>query len=389
MRGYFDELQYKVNLYRTRFPNDPRRAAWHMMIWAAKSIWGADRRITRYCANTPQPQVLFKLSGGIGDIIIAINHLMQLQKHTDAVFNISVAPHRFNDVRTILAGTGWDARLKASAQESKFDMVVDLFRVPVIEHINPRRIKPDSFMGKWAAAVIEFNRRHFECLAGATPDDCLLERITLLNGRHRMTQADTASVVGNVADELKIQPHAPNQTLKKFGLVDKKYITVQRGAGVGTQKHGGFVTRDWPVENYNSLIEMLRCNFPDYIFVQIGNDEDARISTTDINLCGKTTLDEILGILSGATLHLGGEAGPVHLRHFMHAGPCAVFFGPTNIDFFGYPENINICARICPGCEWAHRDWGRVCIKNQSMRAACMEAITPDMAVERISEVLK
>ena len=109
------------------------------------------------------------------------------------------------------------------------------------------------------------------------------------------------------------------------------------------------------------------------------------MNNIDYNFCGKTNFQEVVSILNNASLHIDGECGMVHMRHFMGQKRSVVLFGPTNINFYGYPENINITSNSCTPCEWLHNNWMKKCIflKNPN---CCMTSITPQKIIDIIKQ---
>ena len=86
-------------------------------------------------------------------------------------------------------------------------------------------------------------------------------------------------------------------------------------------------------------------------------------------------------LLKNAYLLIVYEDGMVHLRHAMHGRVAILLFSsPTDEDFFGYSENINIKGKGCPhSCEWLYDSW-QIQSVNKNM-FACMKSITPDMVL--------
>ena len=119
--------------------------------------------------------------------------------------------------------------------------------------------------------------------------------------------------------------------------------------------------------------------------MQIGDKKCIALENTDLNLCGQTSFDELLVILNEAKLHIDGDCGMVHLRHFMEAKPSVVLFGPTSKKFYEYSENINISANVCTGCEWVTNDWMNRCIKTDSS-ADCMNSLTAETVMNEIKK---
>ena len=54
--------------------------------------------------------------------------------------------------------------------------------------------------------------------------------------------------------------------------------------------------------------------------------------------------------------HIDTEGGLVHLANAVH-GRCVVLFGPTPVEFFGYPQNINLEPSGCKACWFATQNW--------------------------------
>jgi ADP-heptose:LPS heptosyltransferase len=64
-----------------------------------------------------------------------------------------------------------------------------------------------------------------------------------------------------------------------------------------------------------------------------------------------------------------------------------VLFGPTAVDFFGYPDNINLMASGCTGCWRTKRDWHIYCPRGLD-EAECMKAFTPEMIVKTVLDLV-
>ena len=99
-------------------------------------------------------------------------------------------------------------------------------------------------------------------------------------------------------------------------------------------------------------------------------------------------MDDLLGLLQSAKLHISQEGGIPILRHVLKGGPSVVLFGPTDEKFFGYEENINITARTCPHpCEWLTKDWMKKCLRT-NYQQPCMQDIKPKDVLSQIKRVI-
>jgi len=175
--------------------------------------------------------------------------------------------------------------------------------------------------------------------------------------------------------------------LKNTGLENRTYITVQRGVDETCQSRKS--TKLWPKTYYDELIRRIHAEFPSLAIVQVGRENpESDLVGVDIDLRGKTGFEELKIVLKQSALHIDGECGMVHLTHAL-GGRSAVFFGPTSIDFFGYPENINVKAKdACPSwCEWVTDDWQAQCLRGFDV-PPCMERLTPELFFEAIREHL-
>ncbi len=122
--------------------------------------------------------------------------------------------------------------------------------------------------------------------------------------------------------------------------------------------------------------------------MQIGDESCVELENIDLNLCGKTSFEEMLVILHNAKIHIDGECGMVHLRHFMEAKPSVVLFGPTNESFYGYPENVNISARPCGAtCDWLQLKWHDFCLFS-GVEPLCQQALIPQNVYAQMKGIL-
>lgn len=394
MKNYFDEIEEKVYRYRKAHPDRPYRAASHLMLWCFKSLFRrlrVDKTIDDIKSKSVtiyNKSILFNLNGGLGDIVIAINFLIQLHAKYGAGFTFYISvPSVFYDATRILIQKYnffkmFDGK---SGGANVFVAEINLCRVPQIVSVDITAIANESMpLAEWARHVYDFNKKYPEYLKSGTTGDFLLTNFTKLMGRNRLSQADIDDLVG-IKTVYELPTDSEKSVLKKYGLDGNKYITLQ--CGIGALSGDGLSTREWHVEKYNELIRLIKNHNKNIILVQIGTENDPAMAV-DIDLRGKTTFNEFLVVLKNAKLHIGGESGCVHMRHFMGARPSVVLFGPTFKDFYAYNENINISSGVCPGCEWLHNSWREVCIKTGTFQSACLNKINAVDVMNKIKDVL-
>ncbi len=105
--------------------------------------------------------------------------------------------------------------------------------------------------------------------------------------------------------------------------------------------------RRWGSQKFIDLIKALLEEYPQFEIVLIGSKDEmeytSKISTqfSDerlINTSGKTSLDELIGIVSNATLLITNDTGPMHLA-FSSNTPVVCLFGPCSPEQYGINAN--------------------------------------------------
>ncbi len=213
--------------------------------------------------------------------------------------------------------------------------------------------------------------------------------IALANNQNRLQLADVDKTIG-VKKEFEYPvpyPNNENAILEKFNLENKTFITFNRGIDKNSTNIES--TKMWAFENYQELVSKIKSNYKDIVLVQIGASPERCkiIDGVDINLVGKTTLEDIKVLIKNSFLHIDCEGGLAHLRNALHAKhPAIVIFGPTNPDLYGYSSNINLYKKdACPiYCDWIVQNWQKKCLRGFK-NPPCTNSIT----VDEVFEVVK
>jgi ADP-heptose:LPS heptosyltransferase len=162
-----------------------------------------------------------------------------------------------------------------------------------------------------------------------------------------------------------------------FGLQRRPYVTVHNGYDPNMVVSHERATKCYP--HFNEVVATLRRAYPGLTFVQVGIHTSAPIASADMNLIGKTTLQQVAGLLRGAVFHLDNEGGLVHLASAMGVRSCVVF-GPTSSRYFGYPDNVNIDPGFCGGCWWITETWMNHCPRGFKTALCMTEQPAADVA---------
>ena len=170
----------------------------------------------------------------------------------------------------------------------------------------------------------------------------------------------------------------------RFGLVQKRYITVHNGYDPGFVIRNESATKCYP--GFGAVMTHLRRRWPDITFVQVGVSTSVPLPEADVNLLNRTSLREVAGILGQAIMHIDNEGGLVHLARCLGTESCVVF-GPTPSSYFGYEGNLNIDPSFCGGCWWINETWMNQCPRGFAT-ARCMTEQDPEVIAARIDERL-
>ncbi len=141
----------------------------------------------------------------------------------------------------------------------------------------------------------------------------------------------------------------------------------------------------WPIEYFSKLASLIHDNFPPIHIVQIGMQDSPKISGCQSFVFGKD-IELIKYVLRDSMLHIDCEGGMVHMATQLGT-KCAVLFGPTPSEYYGYESNLNIIAEICHNCYWFVSDC--VSCYQGFEKPKCMYSILPEMVMNIIQEELK
>jgi ADP-heptose:LPS heptosyltransferase len=170
--------------------------------------------------------------------------------------------------------------------------------------------------------------------------------------------------------------------VKYFQEIDEdipdKFILVSNG--VDTWHKGLEQTKSWPHEYWESFVAS--CELP---VVQAGTKYD-RVINGAFNLCGKTTVPQLLTLLSRATIIVCTEGGIMHLAYAVGNLKAVVLRGPTRGSFFHYPGLVYVDSFLCGECYWDTEHWYKDCPRDTD--AICMRSITPERLLVNIERVL-
>lgn len=341
-------------------------------------------------------KILAKVNGGFGTVLVRANFLYCLYEYLGAGADVQIyaVAHRSADMNDAIfkgvPGISWYGTEDEwqAVRQKKFDLVFELDLYPRI--ISFRKVC--SWRNRKFAGLVEAWRSFIESPGLTEYRRNLREakqyefRRCIIQGKGILDSADIGGLIG-VGREYRMPVACgkdENSVLRKFGLLGKSFITVQRGINpkLGVNES----PRMWPSAYYEELIALIKDIYPEYCIVQLGESVGHCIPLkgVDISLVGLTEWDDLKVLLGKAVLHIDGECGMVHLRKALHAGPSVVMFGTNPVAFNGYDGNINLVGDGCSGwCAEIDDGWQYRCPRGYEV-APCMKSLSPEMVFDAI-----
>jgi ADP-heptose:LPS heptosyltransferase len=396
---YFDKLQQKINKYKLHYANKHKRAAIKLLWWNLCQLFVFKLGSLFHKPSKTQyrlDRLSFFITGGIGDILINLNYCSYLLEFLkDEIKCIDIFVKNQTLVKELIGDSRFNIYPITEWNQNSIiyllDFKIDRFPFIVNNHLALLEANSNPKTRKLVKLYEEFYQLNKKIVYYPPKIDALSVQYSIINKQNRMQQPDIYGYLNISGNDYKFTPSISNEkeALKEFGLLDEKFITLNRGVD-GTNLHSES-TKLYPLDYYNSLVKLIKSEYKEYKIVQLGVSVDRcqLIDGVDLNLVGKTSLNQLKVILKNSNLHIDGEGGMSHLRKSLSGGVSVVIFGPTSSSFYGYLSNINISSNACPvNCEWINDNWASYCI-NKENNHVCMKNIKPNRIFEEIKKILK
>jgi ADP-heptose:LPS heptosyltransferase len=158
--------------------------------------------------------------------------------------------------------------------------------------------------------------------------------------------------------------------------------------------------KNWPVEKWISLINMISIDFPDLSFILMGDENEISIGKqiekgllgSFINLIGKTELTEMCNILYFSKLYIGLDSGLMHLA-VAYGIPTFSIFGASSYHFVGYEKFDNKKHKViynpinCWPCHgFSKTNTNRLTNPGQCPDFQCINGISPEKVFSAFSD---
>lgn len=328
------------------------------------------------------------MGNGLGDIIIAKKYIMEILRLSpqdtliDVFGKAEFVEAICSDILQLHNIFPWNFY---DSQCQKYDLSVCATYLLSLDKISKARL--DTIAPKLASMVQNLDKQlQIYGLAGSA--EKTVNSVHFARCRYLKRNAYTAYTepgglqINDTHVPIPIA-EAESYIFDSLGLQYKKYITFHYGWGEissENKKHA----KVWLPEYFEELAKMIRSKRPDLCIVQIGGANELHLQGIDKALMGNN-LEFVKHILKNALLHIDCEGGLVHLATQLGT-KCVVLFGPTPQWYFGYEDNINISACVCPPCYYLENNFAS-CIRRLD-EPECMRALLPEMVMEKICKYL-
>lgn len=312
-----------------------------------------------------------KLSGGIGDVIMAVDAMVELsKKYKIAVYTPHIETFKYFCKEPI----------NVFKEMPYFTWRIEFNTLA-------RFIFEDGFTGFLIPEHGEFYRKHL----------AILQSDHRLEAFHKNFE-ESYNAMARYAREMDLDRRTlPMKTIgvsapppKVWYNNPKDIITIHDGFDTSnTWIVDGRATKTWKWNYWNDLVREIHLKHPEYKIIQLGASPTARaIDGVDECLIDKTSITEAFDLISTSMLHIDGDSGLMHAAHRMCV-ECVALWGPTPDWFFGYADEINLRNRTtCQGsCYWLKRDWMNKCPVGWPT-PKCMDDISVDQVMEAIDGIL-
>ncbi len=335
--------------------------------------------------------IAVRCDGGMGDVINVNAWLKQFRKLFICPIRIDVFCRSKAEGRAIFENCGFVHRVFAERsymkRQENYDLAIIATWSVLVGHFNEKRAAQfDRRIVDFVAKLKEFwneNDRYlrFENLH-------MLMRLCVYRGIDRWKLLGGAGIFPFDKNSRPFLPISDSALacVKQYGLDKRPYIVIGSGCNA-TFNFKKAPVRSWPADKWDQLVRLVKAKYPSLAIVQIGSGQTVKhIQGVDIDIAGKTSLEEMKVVLKNAAFLIDYDTGSIHFNYAM-GRRSAVLFGSSFIEFIGYDQNINISAKVCPECIWLLSDYPEHCALEQDP-PKCMDSISPEMVMGQIAPVI-
>jgi hypothetical protein len=306
-----------------------------------------------------------RISGGLGDVIVITRLLRDIEKSVAGKIIFDVYFHSPSAVKFVLSTLNSFRAIHLDYNyhdmECLYDISMTINQYITInrESLNIKKITHnypdvlDMFLS------LETMRKKIDKFIIHTPSlDGAFADIMCNQGHRRVEYIHHLLGLPYGGDCIDMRPSQAKSIM--YGLNNIEYITIHDGWDNAFKLATSRPTKAISIDFLSEIVTLFKAKYKNIKMVQLGGKLGLDIPGVDINLRSKITFEESAGIIKNSLLHIDSESGLVHLATSMQV-KCVVLFGPTNISWFSYKENINIAPGYCGNCWWSTETWMDAC----------------------------
>ena len=327
-------------------------------------------------------KIAIKNGGGMGDSLIDVAFIQNLRRFLPLNTQIDYYAKSYKILKSMpFLNHVYD--YTTSFNPKDYDLVMTNHRFFIIGNFIEDKIKQQApILYKYVKYQQDLRNN---ILKGNNDNNNLYAQYAEILGKNRWEQLDLKNITGfkrNFQAYMSISPEYMS-ILTRYKLTPYQYITLNRGVDNNLSE---LCPKLWPLDYYKKLVVLLKERYPNITLIQVGASNKYGIIGADLNLLGKTHIEETKILLKNSLLHIDIEGGLVHVNYLLHGKSC-VIFGPTNLKEFAYENNINIKSNACISCCWITHDWQLRCLKGFDI-PPCMSSIKPETVMQNITPYL-
>jgi hypothetical protein len=333
-----------------------------------------------------------RITGGLGDALIIARLARDLQAELgspqfDVYFQSPEAIEPFfRSIPGFRESLHVDA-FPAVVGQYGFALLANQFVTFAKEHLNSQLLSRKAPKVLQFVAHAESARKSIEKYIAVHPAlDGAFADIAAPQGYKRHTYLHEMLGLRYSGDRLDIpvDPQLPSQ----LGLDVGKYITVHDGWDTKAKLMSDRPMKALPQRTWMEVVAEIKARRPDIQIVQLGGPTGGDIEGVDVNLKRKLTFLQSVSVLAKSLLHIDTESGLVHVAASLGLRSVVVF-GPTNVEWFSYPQNVNIAPKLCGNCWWVTDSWLDVCAAGHPVPVCTSrQSISPaDIAIRAVDAI--
>lgn len=158
--------------------------------------------------------------------------------------------------------------------------------------------------------------------------------------------------------------------------------------GINVSASPKWQSKNWPVAHIRKLIEFIDRELPGYSVVltgdraslPVGRQLENSLKTSSLNLCGKTTVCDLVCVLRSLKAFITQDTAPLHMAQALGV-PTIALFGPTDPARHSVQEpHLHVLWKKMP-CSF--------CYKPKCENNLCMHKISPQEVFAKLKDILR